>query len=136
MAPRIARATLGAMIRTLIVDDHPAVRQGLVDILRSEPGIVPIGVAGDATTALEMAGRDHPRCVIVDHHLGSEDGLELIARLRALPDAPGVILYSAFLDAALGAAAEAAGAGAAIGKSAPIQEMIDAVKRVGRRPRL
>jgi DNA-binding NarL/FixJ family response regulator len=120
------------MIRTLIVDDHPAIRRGLTDVLRGEPGIVPVGAAADSASALEMAGREHPRCVVVDHNLGAENGLELISRLRALPDAPGVVLYSAFLDAALGEAAAAAGAGAAVGKTAPVEEVIDAIRRVGR----
>jgi DNA-binding NarL/FixJ family response regulator len=121
------------MIRTLIVDDHPAIREGLLRIFRSEPGIVPIGAVADSASALNVATSAHPRCVVVDLQLGGEDGLELIQQLRALPDPPGVVLYTAFAEPSIETAAAAAGAGASVGKGAPIDEVIAAVKRVSRR---
>ena len=123
------------MIRTLIVDDHEAIRQGLIAVLRSEPGIVPIGAVGTSQAAMDVAAAQHPRCVIVDRQLGPEDGLDLVNRLRALPDPPAVVLYSAFADEGLAAAATAAGAGATVSKGAPLAEVVDAVKQVGRRAR-
>lgn len=124
---------LAPMIRTLIVDDHPAVRQGLVTVLKAEPGIVPIAAVGDSDSALAVAGSQDVRCAVVDLDLGDEDGLELIRRLCALPHAPGVVLYSAFTRPEVARSARMAGAHAVVPKGAPIQEVIDAVKSAGRR---
>jgi CheY-like chemotaxis protein len=48
------------MIRVLVVDDHPAVRTGVVSLLRSEPGSVAVGAAANAADGLEEAGRTRP----------------------------------------------------------------------------
>jgi DNA-binding NarL/FixJ family response regulator len=127
--------TLAPMIRTLIVDDHPAVRQGLVTVLRGEPGIVPVAAVGDTESALAIAASEDVRCAVVDLELGAENGLDLIRLLRALPDAPGVVLYTAFTRPDVVRKAREAGAHTAVAKGAPIQEVIDAVKAAGRRPR-
>jgi DNA-binding NarL/FixJ family response regulator len=133
MRMRAAGGTLAFMIRTLIVDDHPAVRQGLLTVLRAEPGIVPIAAGGDSSSALAIAASEEVRCAVVDLELGDEDGLELIRQLCALPNPPGIVFYSAFTPPDITRAALDAGAGATVPKGAPIQQVIDAVKEVGRR---
>jgi DNA-binding NarL/FixJ family response regulator len=59
------------MIRVLVVDDHPAVRAGLVGLLRSEPGLVVAGAAANAEDALEAAKRDGPDVVLLDYDLAT-----------------------------------------------------------------
>jgi CheY-like chemotaxis protein len=43
------------MIRVLIVDDPPAVRAGLVAVMRAEPGLLPVASAADPDGALAEA---------------------------------------------------------------------------------
>lgn len=63
------------MIGVLVVDDHPAVRAGLVALLRREPGIVPVAAAQGMQEALVQAERNGPDVALVDYALGDGDGL-------------------------------------------------------------
>src|SRR4029079_5965071 len=93
-----------AAIRVLVVDDHPAVRQGIEAMLGHEDGIVCIGSAASAGPAHELcraAERLPADVVVVDRHLPDEDGLSLCLWLRTRTPAPAVVIYSAFADEAL-----------------------------------
>lgn len=115
-----------------MVDDHPAVRTGLVGLLRSEPGLVVVGGAEDAASALEKAERSRPDVVLLDYDLPDYDGLLLCCDLKALSPPPGVIVYSAFARPRLAPAAAVAGADAMVDKGAPPGEMFEAVRMVAR----
>ncbi len=93
-------------VRILLVDDHPAVRQGLALFLAPE-GIV-CAEAGGRTEALAHLQKDRPDLAIVDLSLEGEDGLELISDLhdRHVP----VLVYSMHHDARRVGSAFAAGA--------------------------
>ncbi len=66
----------------LIVDDHPLVRRGLTALIESEPGLAVVAEASSCCGALEAIDRTRPDLVIVDLALGTEDGLDLIKKLR------------------------------------------------------
>jgi CheY-like chemotaxis protein len=71
------------MIRVLIVDDPPAVRAGLVAVMRAEPGLLPVASAADPDGALAEARQRHPHVALVDYHLREGDGL-LVCRDQAM----------------------------------------------------
>lgn len=116
------------MIGVLVVDDHPAVRVGLVALLRREPGIVPVAAAQGMADALELAARSHPAVALVDYDLADGDGLTLCHELKSRPSPPGVLIYSAFARDGLSLAARAAGADGLLGKGAPPQELFDTIR--------
>jgi DNA-binding NarL/FixJ family response regulator len=127
-----------AAIRVLVVDDHAAVRTGLLAMLGDEPGIEPVGAAASAGDAHEQwrDGEESPDVVLVDYHLPDEDGLSLCLWLKSRNPAPAVVIYSAFADEALGLPALVAGADALVAKStdpAEIGEVIRAVAAGHRR---
>ena len=70
------------MTRIAIVDPQPAVRAGLAVLLRSEPGLVPVGSAGTAEEALELVARTAPDVVLLEPYLGVGDGLQLCRRMH------------------------------------------------------
>ncbi len=72
----------GASVRVMIVDDHPAVRQGLVFLLESE-GITVCAAVETVAGALACVEKDQPDMALVDISLIDEDGTELIAELSA-----------------------------------------------------
>jgi DNA-binding NarL/FixJ family response regulator len=121
-----------AMIRVLVVDDHPVLRAGLEAVLRAEPGFLPVGGAADGRELQELLGRTGADVVILDRHLEEEDGLELCRDLRARPDPPEVLLYTANSDAGLEAAAREAGAFTVIEKGANVDRLFDAVRLAAR----
>lgn len=119
-------------IRVLVVDDHPAVRAGLVAILRTEPGLVPVAAAADPGTALAEAQRTRPDVAVVDYHLREDDGLVLCRKLKSLPDPPGVLIYSAFAGTDLALPASVAGADGLADKGLPTEELFERVRTVAR----
>jgi DNA-binding NarL/FixJ family response regulator len=105
-------------VRCIVVDDHPAVRAGLRELLTIEPGLVVLGAFATADPALAFARGQRVDVAIVDYQLGGRSGLWLCRRLRELADAPAVVIYSAFSDAALAAASVVAGASGLVSKAA------------------
>ncbi len=120
------------MIRVAVVDDHHAVRLGLHAALRSEPGLVATGVACDGAGVPSMLERARPDLIVLDYHLPDTDGLTLCRRIKSEPPAPGVILYSAFADAAMTVPAFVAGADGIMHKGGPARELFEAIRLVAR----
>jgi DNA-binding NarL/FixJ family response regulator len=120
------------MTRVAIIDPQPAMRTGLTLLLRGEPGIVPVGAVGSAPEGLELAARQRPDVVLLDHQLLDGDGLGTCRRLRALERAPRVVLYTADPDAALHVIARVAGADGLVDKAADPVVLFEAIRRVAR----
>jgi DNA-binding NarL/FixJ family response regulator len=121
------------MIRVLVVDDHPVLRAGLEAVLRAEPGFACVGGAEDGATMWAVLRRGRPDVVILDHRLGDEDGVELCRALRAEPEPPSVLLYTADPTSALERAAVAAGASGLVDKAVDVDALFDAIRVAGRR---
>lgn len=124
------------MIRILIVDDHPAMRAGLSAVLRAEPGLVPLNAAASVGELWPMLNRTKPDVVVLDYHLPGDDGLILCRQIKRQLAAPAVLLYSAYADASLMIPARLAGVDGLISKSAPANELYDAIRRVARGERV
>jgi DNA-binding NarL/FixJ family response regulator len=120
------------VIRILIVDDHPAVRAGLVAVLRSEPGLVPVGAAAGEQEGWRLVQRARPDLVLLDLHLPGGNSLALSRRVKALDPRTKVLIYSAFAHDELVVAATLAGADGMLDKTAPILELFDGIRRVHR----
>jgi DNA-binding NarL/FixJ family response regulator len=81
------------VIRVLVVDDHPVVREGLVAILEDDAEIQVIGTAGSAADAIAAAGRDRPDVVLLDLELPDMNGVEAIPHISTVaPDARVIVL--------------------------------------------
>jgi DNA-binding NarL/FixJ family response regulator len=73
--------------RILIVDDHPMMRQGLAQLINSEPDLTVCCEADTARQAFAAIERGQPDLALVDISLPDKSGLELIKDLRAIhPD--------------------------------------------------
>src|SRR5579864_8999669 len=86
----------GAMrrIRVLIVDDSALVRRLLTDILRADPGIDVVGVAGDAHIAREKIKLLHPDVLTLDVEMPRMDGITFLKNLMRLRPMPVVMVSS------------------------------------------
>lgn len=74
------------MIRVVIADDHPIVRQGLRTFLDVQGDIEVVGEAADGAEALDLVARLGPDVLLLDLKMPVLDGLGTLARL----DDPGV----------------------------------------------
>lgn len=130
MGTRQTARNAGRMLEILVVDDHPAVRAGLRAVLADEPDIGSVATVATADEALAHAQRRPPAVAVVDYHLSGRDGLALTRRLKTLIPAPGVVIFSAYADAALTVAAIVAGADGVINKGGRGDELCHAVRAV------
>ena len=81
------------MIRVLVADDHPVVRQGLCTMLELEDDIEVVGRAADGEEAVMMARREHPDITLLDVQMPVLDGIEALRRIRADdPEARVIVL--------------------------------------------
>ena len=71
------------MIRVLVVDDHPVVRQGLMAILRWEKDFELVGDAADGLAAVQMILQHHPDVVLLDLRLPHLSGIEVMKQVRS-----------------------------------------------------
>jgi DNA-binding NarL/FixJ family response regulator len=118
--------------RIAIVDSQPAVRAGLAMLLRTEPGLVPVGASHGAQDGLKLIERLEPDVVLLELHLPDGDGLALCRRLKAASAAPRTILYTAEPDGELVLLARVAGADGLVDKAADPQELFEAIRVVAR----
>lgn len=118
------------MIRVLIVDDHPVVRDGVAALLRAEPDFEVSGMADSAEAMFADIARARPDVVLLDLALPGMGGVESIARLaRVAPEVP-VVVFSAHDDEEAIVAAVRAGARGYVVKGAPGVEIVRAVREV------
>lgn len=119
-----------AHTRLLIVDDHPAVRAGLRELLEDEPDFEVVAAVDGAEAAMSVAERRRIDVAVVDYQLGSRNGLWLSRKLKRLPSPPAVLIYSAYADGVLAAAAVVAEADAIVGKGGLGSELRDEIRNV------
>jgi DNA-binding NarL/FixJ family response regulator len=114
------------VIRVLLVDDQPLVREGLRRILEPEPGIEIVGECEDGDQVRPAVGQLRPDVVIMDVRMRRTGGAEATRQLRQQEDAPPVLILTTFDDDDTVAAALAAGAAGFILKDAPGEDIVRA----------
>ena len=119
---------LGGAIRVLVVDDHAAVRLGLGGLLEDHADMELVATAASAREALADAARVAPDVAVVDYHLDDTDGLTLCRAIKRLPRPPRVLIYSAYADGSLTAAAVVAGADAVVSKGTLGEEVVRTIR--------
>lgn len=68
--------------RVLLVDDHPIVRQGLMQLINREPDLEVCGEADTEAAAMSQLEQLRPDVIVADLTLESGSGIELIRRVR------------------------------------------------------
>jgi DNA-binding NarL/FixJ family response regulator len=84
------------MIRVLVVDDHPIVRQGLVSVLSDEDDLEVVGEAGSGREAVARVQRLQPDVVLLDLEMPDVDGVAAIPQLLASRPSLGILVFTAY----------------------------------------
>jgi DNA-binding NarL/FixJ family response regulator len=117
-----------AEIRVAIVDDHPVVREGTAALLATQPGLRVVGAAGSIEEASPLLDAASVDVLLLDIRLGSESGLTLLdgkARARL----PAIVVLTAYDYPQYAAAALRLGAAGFVVKTAPVTDLVDAIRR-------
>ena len=85
--------------KVLIVDDHPAVREGLAERISSQPDLKVCGQAADMTETMQLVAATCPDVVVVDIQLKTGNGLELVERIKAYDPSIRILVWSMYPDA-------------------------------------
>jgi DNA-binding NarL/FixJ family response regulator len=85
-------------VTVVVADDQAAVREGLVLLLGTLPGISVVGQAEDGVAAVETVAATHPQVALMDLNMPRCDGVEATRRIRA--DHPGtqVVVLTTYSD--------------------------------------
>ena len=118
------------MIRTLIVDHHPALRAGVKVVLDAEADVVVVGDTGAQDELLPLLRRTRPDVVLLDCHPPAVVGLRACRLIKCLVPAPRVLIYTAYADERLRVAARVAGADGVLGKNSSALDLVQAIRVV------
>jgi DNA-binding NarL/FixJ family response regulator len=118
------------VVRLVIVDDHPVVRDGLKGMLDQDDRLDVVGEAGGGHEALAVVAATDPDLVLMDLRMPDGDGVSAIRQLRkASPDRPRILVLTTYdTDRDIHTAIDA-GADGYLLKATPRAELIDAVLR-------
>ena len=73
----------GESVTVVVADDQSAVREGLVMLLGTVPGITVVGEAEDGEAAVDAVAAKDPQVVLMDLNMPRCDGVEATRRVRA-----------------------------------------------------
>ena len=124
------RATQPRKARILIVDDHPIVRQGLVQMLGHEPDMEACGEAESAAEALKAIAAAAPDAAIVDLSLKDSSGLELLKDIRVRYPRLPVLVLSVYDESMYAERALRAGARGYMMKEEAAEKVVTAIRRI------
>jgi DNA-binding NarL/FixJ family response regulator len=136
-APGSVRSPGGAtraddVIRLLIADDHPVVRDGLSGMFTADPGFEVLGEAADGAEAVRLAQALRPDVILMDLRMPGMDGVTAIAELARRGSAARVLVLTTFDTDSLVFQAIEAGATGYLLKDAPRAELLRAVQAAAR----
>src|SRR5215472_5237131 len=116
--------------RVLVVDDHPAMRQGVRGILGVCPDLEVCGEASTVDEAVNLIAEVRPDIVLLDLQLGREDGWAVVRKLRLMNSPAKIIIFSFFDAKYIGPAARNAGCAGFVSKGESSEELIKAIRTV------
>ena len=124
------------MIKVMIVDDHPVVRNGLEAMLSAEDDFDVVATVGGGDAAVEWfkKNRRQPEVVIADVHMPEGDGFSLVSALKNAYPECRVLLLAGMPLKDEEARAKEDGAAGYLPKSSEGRLIISAIRSVTRRP--
>jgi two-component system invasion response regulator UvrY len=118
------------LIRVLVVDDHPVVRKGLIQILIEDPNVEAAVEADSAGELLRLVREEEWDVVVLDITLPDRSGLEALKDIKAMrPELP-VLILSMHPEDQYALRVLKAGAAGYINKESAADVLVNAVKKV------
>lgn len=122
------------LFRILVIDDHPSVRYGVKQAIESA-GMVCCGEAASRAEAFAQIAHKSPDGVILDLNLPDGSGLDIVQWIRKHSQNVAIVILTFSDEESQLIAAMRAGASAFVKKSAPINELIAAIRSALAQPK-
>ena len=116
------------MIRILLADDHPIVREGLRAVLETQADFEVVAEAASGDEAVRLGLQVQPDILLLDLEMPIMDGVEAIRRLRQQRPSSRIIVFTAFDNDERIIHAVQAGANGYLLKGAPREEIFNAIR--------
>jgi DNA-binding NarL/FixJ family response regulator len=116
--------------KIIIVDDHPVFRQGLRDVLETDPNLTVVGEAANGEMAIVMAEELDPDVMLMDINLPDIMGLQVTRRIKARQPEIKIIIITGYDDAEQAYHAVRAGASAYSPKDVTPERLIGTIYAV------
>jgi DNA-binding NarL/FixJ family response regulator len=120
------------LVHLVIVDDHQMFTASLSRLLEDDPELDVLGIAASTAELTDLLGRSSPDVVVVDWQLGTDDGASAIGVVRRLRPEAHVLVLTGNLDDATLRQAVLAGSDGLVTKDRGPDELLDAIRAVGR----
>lgn len=118
------------MIKVLVIDDHPVVRQGLRTFLDLQEDITVVGEAADGASGVAAAEELRPDVVLLDLRMPGSDGLQALHGLREHGNPAKVLVITSFTEPAAVLPAVRAGAAGYVYKDIDPPALAAAIRSV------
>ncbi len=118
------------MIRVLIADDHPIVREGLKQILSDTDDILVVDEADRGSAVLNLTMRNNYDVILLDISMPGRDGLEVLKELKQLKPKLPVLVLSMYPEEHYAVRVLRGGASGYLTKSSAPDELISAIRKV------
>jgi DNA-binding NarL/FixJ family response regulator len=114
----------------LVADDHALVRQGVVEMLSTDPGIEVVAEAANGREAVDLTRKKMPDVVILDVEMPVMSGQVALRKLLDLRPPPKVVIVTVFADESHVRELLALGASAYLSKNSSMGDLISTVRSV------
>jgi two-component system, NarL family, response regulator DevR len=122
----------GVVTRVFLLDDHEVVRRGLRELLESEPDLQVVGEAGTADEGYGRIPPTRPDVAVLDVRLPDGDGVEVCREIRSRHPEIRCLMLTSFADDEALFSAIMAGASGYLLKQVKGNDLVDAIRKVGR----
>jgi DNA-binding NarL/FixJ family response regulator len=119
-------------LRVLIADDHPLFRDGMRGLLATQPDMTVVGEATTGEEAVRLTGELEPDVVLMDIKMPGWGGIEATRRILAAHPSVRVLVVTMFEDDATVFTAMRAGARGYVLKDDDKDDVLGAIRAVGR----
>lgn len=117
------------MTKLVVIDDHEALREGLIALL-DRGGLEVVGAAGNVAAGMDLVQHAHPDVALIDIQLPDGSGIDLTRELQRHHPEVGVILYTGDADADLLYEGLDSGARGYALKAGSTDELVGAIQQV------
>lgn len=118
------------VIRVLVVDDHPLLREGVCAVINTQDDLSIVGEADSGEEAVRMYERHHPDIVLMDLQMPGMGGVAAIETLRRSHPSARIIVLTTYSGDAQAMSALRAGAAGYLLKSSMRTDLLDTIRSV------